>query len=220
MSDLGELTVLPSLIAAVRKESPQSTVHTLHAQIADVHALLESGEADLAISGYPPGNVEIYQQKLFARSSIVLANRHVHGGEELSLETYCQAAHVAIVPVLGGISAVDQVLAKHKLQRNVVVTTQHHLVIPFLLDGDPSLIATVPQDMAPAWRRHEDLRSFPLPFEFPSFEVSQFWHGRFHTDRTHVWFRKLVAECFQSASPGGVPRFQPDEIMSGANNDD
>ena len=196
MTDLGELAILPTLIAALRKASPASTLRTLQAQPSDTHAMLESGDVDIAIGALPPGNGEIYRQMLYTQSSVVLVHQDTQD-EKLTLDAYCERPHVAISPLLGRTSIVDEALARIGRRRRTVLTTQHHLIIPYLLESDPSLIATVPWVLANAWRRHGTLRSMELPFEFPSFEVSQYWHARFHSDRLHVWFRNLIAGSFQ-----------------------
>ncbi len=197
MTDLGELAILPTLIAALRKASPGSTLSTIHAQPGETHAMLESGEADIAIGAVAPGSGEIYRQMLYTESAVMLTHKSVSRAERLTLDSYCERPHVAVQPQLGRTSLVDAALARVGRQRRIVLTTQHHLIIPFLLEADPTLVATVPQVLATAWKPRGSLKSVALPFEFPSFEVAQYWHGRFHADRLHTWFRNLVAGCFQ-----------------------
>jgi DNA-binding transcriptional LysR family regulator len=198
LSDLGELAILPTLLTALRKTSPNSALRTVQTQPGEAHAMLESGEADISIGAVTPGSGEIYRQLLYTESAVVVAHKSAfRRGEKMTLDVYCERPHVVVSPLLGRISIFDAALARMGRQRRIALTTQHHLILPILLERDPSLIGTVPEVLMKAWPHHGTLRTFKLPFEFPSLEISQYWHGRFHTDRQHVWFRNLVADCFQ-----------------------
>jgi DNA-binding transcriptional LysR family regulator len=198
LSDLGELAILPTLLTALRKASPNSALRTVQAQPGEAHAMLESGEADVSIGAVTPGSGEIYRQLLYTETAVVVAHKSAfRRGEKMTLDSYCERPHVVVSPLLGRMSVFDAALARMGRQRRIVLTTQHHLILPILLERDPSLIGTVPEVLMKGWPHRGTLRTFKLPFEFPSFEISQYWHGRFHTDRQHVWFRNLIADCFQ-----------------------
>ncbi len=198
LTDLGELAILPTLLATLRKTSPGSSLRTIQAQPNEIHAMLESGEVDVCIGAVTPGNGEIYRQRLYTESAVVIAHKSTsRRGEKMTLDLYCDRPHISVTPLLGRISLFDAALARVGRQRRVVLTTQHHLIIPVLIEEDPSLLGTVPEVLARAWQRRGTLKSFRLPFEFPPFEIAQYWHGRFHTDRQHIWFRNLIADCFQ-----------------------
>ena len=197
MTDLGELALLPTLIAALAEASPFCTLHTVQTQPADIRAMLEKGDADLAIGALPPGEGEIYGQKLFTQSNLVIAHRDTVIGDAISLDDYCAMPHVAINPVRGRPTFIDEALARLGRQRRIVCTTEHHLIIPYLIVASPSLIATAPGSLSEACRVHGALRLLPTPVGLPSYEVFHYWHARFHRDRFHVWFRNLVAHFFQ-----------------------
>lgn len=198
VTDLGELAILPTLLTALRKASPNSALRTVQTQPGEAHSMLESGEADIAIGAVTPGTGEIYRQLLYTESAVVIAHKSsFRRGEKMTLDLYCERPHVAVAPLLGRASVFDAALARMGRQRHIVLTTQHHLILPVLLERDPTLIGTVPEVLVRNWPHRANFRTFKLPFEFPSFEISQYWHGRFHTDRQHTWFRNLVASCFQ-----------------------
>jgi DNA-binding transcriptional LysR family regulator len=201
LSDLGELAILPTLLTALRKASPNSALRTVQTQPGESHAMLESGEVDIAIGAVPPGSGEIYRQLLYTEPAVVITHKSSsRRGEKMTLDAYCERPHVVVTPLLGRVSIFDAALARIGRQRHIVLTTQHHLIIPLLLERDPSLIGTVPEVLARSWQPRGTLKTFRLPFEFPLFEIAQYWHGRFHTDRQHIWFRNLVANCFQRPS--------------------
>ena len=197
MSDLGELTLLPTLIAALRDASPGCALHTIQAQPAEIRAMLESGEADLAIAALPPAEGEIFGQKLYTQASVVIAHRSRAASGPLTLDAYCEAPHVAVTPIRGRPSVFDDALARLGRQRRIAVTTEHHLVIPYLIEADPTLIGTAPKILNMVLSHHPDLVELDLPVELPRFEVCQYWHARSHKDPFHVWFRGLIAQTFQ-----------------------
>ena len=197
MSDLGELTLLPTLIAALREASPGCTLNTVQAQPAEIRAMLESGAADLAIAALPPAEGEIFGQKLYTQDSVVIAHRSRALAGPLTLDAYCEAPHVAVTPIRGRPSVFDDALARMGRQRRIAVTTEHHLVIPYLIEADPSLIGTAPSILNMILGHHPDLVELDLPVELPKFEVCQYWHARSHKEPFHVWFRGLIAQIFQ-----------------------
>lgn len=200
LSDLGELAILPTLLAALRKVSPDSAIRTVQTQPNETHAMLESGEVDVAIGAVTPGTGEIYRQLLYTESSVVLVHKSAtRRGEKMTLDSYCERPHVVVAPLLGKMSVFDSALARLGRTRRVVLTTQHHLILPLLIEQDPTLVGTVPEVLARAWHKRGTLKTHKLPFEFPLFEIAQYWHGRVHTDRQHTWFRNLIAQCFQRA---------------------
>ena len=199
MTDLGELTLLPTLMAALAQVSPGCTLNTVQRQSADARAMLENGDADLAISAPPsPGDSEIFAQKLYTHSNMVIAHRAAQIGSVLDLDRYCDMPHVAIRPRSDHQTVIDQALAGLGRQRRIVVTTEHHLIIPHLIMARPVLIATAPVGLAQACQIFPDLQLFAPPVELPNYDVHQYWHARFHKDRFHVWFRGLVAQFFQN----------------------
>jgi DNA-binding transcriptional LysR family regulator len=209
MTDLAEFSLLPTLIAALREASPGSTLHTVQAQPAETRALLESGEADLAIGAInllPAAKGEIYGQKLYTQSNVVIAHRAAVPGPAIELDAYCELPHISIAPVRGRMSVVDDALARIGRRRRIVLTTEHHLIIPHLIRTDPTLVATGPRTMAAVCAGEPEIRILDMPVELPSFDVFQYWHERVQKDRFHAWFRNLIAHFFQNNPELDAPR--------------
>jgi DNA-binding transcriptional LysR family regulator len=199
MTDMAEFSLLPTLIPALREASPGCTLRTVQAQPGETRALLESGEADLAIGAIgllPAAKGEIYGQKLYTQSHLVITHRSA--GDALDLDAYCERPHISIAPVRGRMSVIDDALAGLGRRRRIVLTTEHHLIIPHLIRADPTLIATAPGTMAEVCIGDPELRILEMPVELPGFDVFQYWHERSQRDRFHRWFRNLIAHFFQN----------------------
>jgi DNA-binding transcriptional LysR family regulator len=202
LADLGELAILPMLVRALMANAPGCTLRSLQAQPKEARAMLESGEVDLVIGAIAPGEGEIYRQKLHTNTNIVLAHEQTVTTERIDLDTYCALPHIAVAPILDQPSLVDQALADIDRQRHIVMSTQHYLIVPHLVEAEPALIATISSFMEDACRRHPGLRTLPLPFEMAPMAPCQHWHERLHRDRFHIWIRQLIAAWFQKAAGG------------------
>ena len=208
MGDIAEFALLPTLIAALREASPGCTLHPVQTQPEETRAMLQSGDADLAIGSVnilPTAQHELYGQKLYTQSNIVLAHAGALAGRPMDLAAYCELPHIALSPVRGRMSVIDDALARIGRRRRIVVTTEHHLVVPHLIRADSTLIATAPRTLIEVCRDDPAIQVFEVPVELPKFEVFQFWHARVHRDRFHLWFRGLISEIFQN-NPVSRPR--------------
>lgn len=200
MTDLGECSILPTLMRALREISPGCVLRTVQTQPDETREMLASGDVDIAIGSIlalPTAQSEIYGQKLYTQSNVVLAHAEAFEGQTMDLDAYCSLPQVAVAPIRGQDSIIDRALSRFGRRRQVVVTTDHHMVIPYLIKADKSLIATVPRIMSELCRSDPSLVTLELPLDLPNFEVFQYWHARVHKDRLHVWFRGLIAQFFQ-----------------------
>ncbi len=152
------------------------------------------------IASLPTARSEIYGQKLFVQSSVVIANRVGRPAAEIDLDDYCAAPHIAFAADRGRLSLVDDTLARLGRRRNVVLSIEHYLPVPHLVRADPTVIATAPRRLGDLCRDDPALRVLELPFELPTLDVFQYWHARSHRDAFHVWFRGVVAHFFQHGS--------------------
>ncbi len=196
MPEMGELLMLPELMAAIRQRAPRCKVRTFQVPSAETCEYLASGEADLAIGNLPSTTAQIYQQKLYAHGRVVVGHADADPGGVLDLDAYCAARHVAVDPYACGLSPIDGWLAEQRRTRDIALVVQHYLVIPQLIAGDPDLIATLPGQILPAVSAHTHLKVRPCAFEFPRIEVFQYWHARSQKDDFHIWLRSLVADAF------------------------
>jgi DNA-binding transcriptional LysR family regulator len=64
------------------------------------------------------------------------------------------------------------------------------------------LLICVPSRLADALQAAAGLRIFPLPFESPSFDISQLWHERYQRDAGHQWLRSTIFSLFHSDADG------------------
>lgn len=197
MADLGEMVFLPPLVAAMKKEAPNCTLHTLQVHPAQLASTLGSGNADLALGSVRNASEGLLYQDLFNHTFVCIVsvkNREVK--ESLSLEQFSAMPHVAVTLTGRRNAPYDSALEDAGVRRTVKIYTPHFLTVPLLLDQHPEYIATVPRSLGSVFARHKIVRTVEPPIPLPTFSLRQFWHPRFHHDRTSLWLRAIVKRTF------------------------
>ncbi|NML12345.1 LysR family transcriptional regulator [Sphingobium sp. AR-3-1] len=202
LSDLGELTFLPDLMASLRTLAPHVTVQSVTLPTRDLKAALVDGNVDLALGyfyGFDGDN--LFSQKLFDQTFVCLARvDHPHIGDSLTTEQFLQAEHVIVEQDGRSQEVFERRLETLGLQRHVVLRSPHFMSVPLLI-SQSDMITTVPLAVARIYTKLTDLKMLPLPFHSPAVELKQFWHRRSHTDPGTLWLRRLVARLFTGHDP-------------------
>src|SRR4029450_12742579 len=96
MTDGSHVTLLPSILAHVRRVAPGVRIEATQIG-ADTPRMLQSGEADLALGYISDLDAGHFQQALFPQDWVCLANaHHARIGRHLTLKDYRREAHVFI----------------------------------------------------------------------------------------------------------------------------
>lgn len=202
LSDLGELTFLPDLLAAIRTLAPRVTVQSVDLQTRELKGALVDGHVDLAL-GYFVGfdGDNLFSQKLFEQTFVCLARiDHPDIRDSLSIEQFLHAEHVIIEQDGRSQEVFERRLETLGLRRHVVLRSPHFMSVPLLI-SQSDMITTVPKAVARIYTKITAIKMLPLPFQSPSVELKQFWHRRSHTDPGTVWLRRLVAKLFTGSDP-------------------
>jgi hypothetical protein len=68
------------------------------------------------------------------------------------------------------------------------------------------LIATVPRNLATTFVKSWKLRLVQPPFQFPSFDVTQYWHQRYDQEPGNVWLRNLLESISRDVEHAGLAK--------------
>ncbi|MEN3296014.1 MAG: hypothetical protein V7642_5267 [Burkholderiales bacterium] len=198
---------LPSVVAAIRRESPNSRVliHGLGPEF-DYTRLLSDGDLDLVIANWeePPQHLhmsELFEDEIacFMRADCPYALRT--GVDEMTIEDYLSLPHVAPTQMLPGYSGViESFLARQNMHRNVVVESAYFGLIPYMLTRTNLALTTGKQFMR-FYEKNLPLKAFTVPIKFPNMRFYQLWHDRVHHAPEHKWLRELVFTTANSLSP-------------------
>ena len=198
VTDMGELVFLPPLIERLKRLAPHCSLRTLQMPVEMIEGLLASGEADLAVGSIRSAPEGLYQQRLYLHTFVTMASvKNKQLGDSISREQFESMRHIVVSITGRSGESYDRVLEEQGILRQIAVTTPHFLLVPLLMDKHPDLIATVPLELAKVHAQLGIVRTFEPPVAVPPFQISQYWHSRFHHDSAVIWMRELMKSTFE-----------------------
>jgi DNA-binding transcriptional LysR family regulator len=192
INDVGMLVVMPQVLRHISEQAPHAKISFIDLRPDEVVGALDAGDIDLAI-GYFLGMPNWARQQTLRKTSYVCAVRSDHPdiGDDLSLEQYLRAKHGMYSTSGSPHSMVDETLASMNLTRDVALRVPRFMALPFLI-ASTDLIVTIPEDLGLTFSRLIDIKLFPPPVPFGSFEIKQYWHERLHAEPAFQWLREVV----------------------------
>jgi DNA-binding transcriptional LysR family regulator len=195
MTDISEIVLLPRLINHLGQIAPRLSVRA-EKIAADSPRQLESGDVDLAVGFIPDLEAGFYQQALFEQNFVCLAARdHARIKSRLTRRAFMAEGHIVVTASGTGHSIVDKVLARHKIERRVVLRVPSFLGVARIV-AQTELLVIVPRLLGDTLASQEPVQLLQPPVALPSYKVKQHWHERFHADAGNVWLRRTMAELF------------------------
>jgi len=196
MLDIGDVAIVPTLLQRIRREAPGCTVHALPLDMRAISEAMEAGTIDLLISGRELSGGEIMRQKLYTHRLVLLVNEKSPVSGSIDMRDFCSLNHVSIQTEGGRKSPFDKALEARGAHRRILATTSHALAIPFWLESDPDLVATVPAYLADLCVARGGFRVVQVEGGLPAIDIFQFWHNRYDGDRFSIWLRNVVRSAF------------------------
>ena len=191
MSDMGAMSFAYPLLRRLQALAPQVEIEIRKID-AEVDESLTTGRLDAVIGNLPALEAVARSEVLFEEHyACLLSERHPAIGEQLTLEAFAAARHVALSTPTAGNRLVDDALAERGLSRRVVAHVPLFFGLPRLL-AQRELLGVVPDRVAQALTEAGGIRALPLPFPLPPFEVRIYWHARHGASAAHRW---LIAEA-------------------------
>ena len=194
MTDIGEAVFLPKLVVALSHVAPQVKIVVERMPERGVREAMAEGEVDFAIGLFPDLKAGFFQQRLY-RDEFVCVVRADHPDLKapLSPKQFAGMRHAVIAnAITGHEAAVERAFARERLRRRVDLTIPHFMALPMIIT-QTDIVATVPRRLALAFAGYPNIRLFVPPIKFPSFEIKQHWHERYHHAMANKWMRRLLA---------------------------
>lgn len=207
LSDIGEMTFLPKLLAYLQRHAPNATVASVTLPPNEIADGLERGDIDLAIGYFPDlKKRNFFQQRLFTHSFISLLNaRHRIKGKRLSMDEFLSLGHAVISAEGRSQEVFEQLLVRHKIVRRIVLSTPHFMSIPFII-ASTDLLVTVPYAVGESFAKIANIRLIEPPLDIPQFDLKQHWHRKFHQDEANMWIRAVIANLFTDSTENADAR--------------
>ena len=198
MTDISEIVLLPQLVNHVQIAAPHVVVE-IDKISPDTRRRLESGDADLAVGFAPDLKAGFYQQALFAQDFVCLAaQNHPRIRGKLSRSGFAQEGHIGVTATGTGHSVVDKSLARHGVERRVVLQVPSFLGVAAVV-AQTELLVIVPRQLGQLMAQLHPVQILVPPVVLPTYKVNQHWHERFNSDAGNVWMRRTLMQLFANA---------------------
>lgn len=196
MTDIGEIYFLPGMMRRLPGVAPGVTVSTVRNTAVNLRDEMEAGKVDLAIGLLPQLKAGFFQRRLFRQRYVCLMRQgHRLAKKRMSLAEFSAAAHVVVVSPGTGHGAVDDLLKRSGVERNIRLTVPHYVAIGHILQST-DLIATVPERLARKMIEPFGLAVVPHPAKLPEVSINVFWHAKYHREPANQWLRGFIIEQF------------------------
>jgi len=203
MADATAAVIVPALVRALDAEQAKVDLRFIPLATRDPRALLERGDADLALGFFPglaaalaaesaPGSMQL--DRLWGCEYVCVMRRDhpLAAGKTLSLDAYCAAQHLRVSYAGRPRGFVDDALALLGRERHVMITVnQFHSAASVVRQSD--LLSVLPRSFVPATGFEAALTCRELPFGLPGIDVSLLWHRRHEHDAGQCWLRETLA---------------------------
>lgn len=210
MADATAAMFMPSLVAQIERSEALANVRVLPLTTRDPGALLERGDADLAIGYFPEtvagllaqgGDAPLRHQQLHDSAYVcVMREGHPLAQRELTLDDYCAAHHLLVSLSGRPHGLVDQALAALNRKRRIVLTVNQYFTAGRVV-AHSNLLTVLPAFFVGATGYREQVVTRPLPFHLANLHVAMLWHQRHDRVSSHQWLRARLLEAAAANAP-------------------
>jgi DNA-binding transcriptional LysR family regulator len=194
-SDYSTMTLVPSLLRAVRQKAPHCTIE-LTPVVAATLTQLEAGGAHCSFWGVqtpekPFSSIKLFEEKLtgIICKTHPLARAARQGG--ISLDRYLAYPHAIVALGVSSGNPVDAALQAMGLKRQIRFVGQSFAGNLTAIAGT-NLIMSLPARMVP-YAEAMGFVSFELPVPLAAYPFNLIWHARTDADAALCWLRSEIA---------------------------
>ncbi len=206
LSDLGEATPLPRLLAAARERAPGVSFTVRPFDVEDAESQLRRGDLDAfvatpVITSHLTVRVPLFRERYVL---MVAADHPRIRGDAASLADLAAEHHATVFGPSGHV-APRAVLAAHGLLERVAVDATRFSMLPYLLEKT-DLVAIVPEFVGEVFTASHRVRLVRLPFETEPIEIALY--ARHESSRTPAqrWLVRFMAQVLgEQVSPAQLP---------------
>jgi DNA-binding transcriptional LysR family regulator len=206
MADSTASELLPGLVRVLETQAPGVSVRVVPLTTRDPRRLLDDGLADLAIGHFPAvladltaraqaGEAASFLHQLLFSSDYVCVMRRGHPLAQgaLTLDNYCNAAHMLVSFSGRAFGFVDEALASVGRKRRVVLTVNQFFTAGTIAT-ESDLLAVLPRHLVHVAGHGDALITRELPLPVPPIQVDALWHQRLQSSPAHQWLHNQIAQ--------------------------
>ena len=205
MADATAALFVPVLVDTLEREQSPVKLRVVGLASRDPRALLEQGEADIAVGFFPEVSAALSAEGETAPTRLdplyacnwrcVMRRDHPLSGDgALTLDAYCAANHLRVNAAARPRGYVDEALGRLGRERQVMVTVDEFATAGSVVHRS-DLLTVLPRSYVAATGFAEQLAVRRLPFELPEIDVGLLWHRRHEGDTAQRWLRDTVGRA-------------------------
>ena len=205
MADATAALFMPPLVSQIEHSQALANLRVLPLTTRDPSAMLERGDADIAIGYFPEtvatlmgqGSDEspLRHERLHDSEYVcVMREGHPLADRELTLDDYCAAQHLLVSFSGRAHGLADQALAALNRKRRIVLTVNQYFTAGRVV-ANSNLLTVLPAYFVGATGYREQVVTRPLPFHLDGIHVAMLWHMRHDRDSSHQWLRARLLEA-------------------------
>jgi DNA-binding transcriptional LysR family regulator len=202
MADATAAVIVPALVRALDVAQAKVDLRFTPLATRDPRALLERGDADLALGFFPElpamlaaeaGSSSMQLEPLWGCEYVCVMRRDhpLAAQSTLTLDAFCAAQHLRVSFAGRPRGFVDAALQRLGRKRRVMITVnQFHSAACVVRQSD--LLTVLPRSFVPATGFASELSCRTLPIELPGIDVALLWHRRHEHDAAQRWLRDTL----------------------------
>lgn len=199
VTDLGEVYLLPDILAAIELYAPRATLQVDPFDLSTAAEELRHGHADAVICTPHIDAPNLQRDPLLCSSYVGLcATTHPTIGPIPTLEEFLAERHILVDPAAGHAHA-DAALTALGYQRDIAVRVPHFAALPELV-ARTRCLAVAPSGIAELFTRTSKVRTFALPVSIPAVQVSLYTHRRSLPSPAIDWLRGVMTNLEYSVA--------------------
>lgn len=190
-----EATVVPALVAHIRRLAPRIRIQSVPIAEQAVHAALNDDKVDLVIAHASEDLGWLCREKLYREQFVCCFNPLLLAySAPIRAEEYFSAHH-GLVSANIDLAGFLEYLLQHAPARLPVAHSSHNVMTLLSMAAQSPLIASLHRRVAARHAAAFGLVTSPLPFDVDDLEVEMIWHPRNDNDPALDWLRALVRSC-------------------------
>ena len=195
LHDAIEPIVLPKLQLALAKHAPNASLASVKLSREDMHKQLANHQIDMAIDVARPIKAPISHAVLSSDTFCVLMKKNHPLKNQLNIDNYLAAKHVAVSNRATGTVIEDIALLQLSFNRQVAIRCQNYFAAKEVIKDAPFLL-TLPS-MVASQLLDDTLIARPVPTTMPAIYQHLYWHQSTDKDDALVWLRGQVQHIFK-----------------------
>lgn len=208
LSDVGQMSLLPSLLSYFDKYAPNITLETVPLSRHGVAEQMSGGEIDLAIGAARPLGAGFSRHRFRSLRFVCLVSKnHPTIQGSISLEQFLQASFIEYEPTGGSYGHfrehADRLFKEKNIQRKVSVKMAYLSGIESII-ASSDRIAVVTEALVTCMDLEKTVQVIGLPFDIPTLDVTLQWHERINKDPAQAWLHKAIIQVVESLGKDSI----------------